>query len=75
MEVSRLTALLMTENDEFRTLHNQHQTIESRLQAIGRKGVLDSGDELESRQLKKQKLAIKDRMAAIADGFARAHRA
>jgi uncharacterized protein YdcH (DUF465 family) len=74
MDSSRLTALLIDENDEFRALFRDHQSIESRLAAIGSKGFLDSKEELESRLLKKKKLALKDRMAAIAGGLVRAGR-
>jgi uncharacterized protein YdcH (DUF465 family) len=71
MERSRLTALLIDKNEEYRTLHQQHQDLESRLAVIRRKKYLSATEELEAKQIKKEKLVLKDRMAVIADYYYR----
>jgi uncharacterized protein YdcH (DUF465 family) len=55
---------------EFRRLHDEHRHHEERLQVLAAKTRLSEDEEIEEKRLKKQKLAIKDRMEAIA----RSHR-
>jgi uncharacterized protein YdcH (DUF465 family) len=55
---------------EFRRLHDEHRHHEERLQVLAAKSRLSEDEELEEKRLKKQKLALKDRMEAIA----RSHR-
>jgi uncharacterized protein YdcH (DUF465 family) len=61
---------LFETDDEFRTLYEQHQELECRLQVLSVQSLLSEEDELEEKQLKRQKLFLKDRMEAIV----RAHR-
>ena len=56
---------------EYRRLHDEHHAHEERLQVLGAKPRLSEDEEIEEKRLKKEKLAIKDRMEAIA----RSHRA
>lgn len=50
---------------EFRRLYEQHQECERRLEELGGSSVMSEADELEAKQLKRQKLFFKDQMAAI----------
>ena len=57
---------LLSQNDEYRRLNEQHHEYESRLTALTAKAVLSSEEQVEESTLKKKKLQIKDRMQAIA---------
>ncbi len=56
---------LLESNLEFRTLHEQHQSFENRLEELQHKTLPSEEDELEEKQIKRQKLLLKDRMEAI----------
>jgi uncharacterized protein YdcH (DUF465 family) len=53
---------------EYRTLLQEHARCESRLQELQSKAVLDDNERLESVNITKQKLHLKDRMEAILRG-------
>jgi uncharacterized protein YdcH (DUF465 family) len=57
---------LLTQNEEYRRLDQQHHEYESRLTALTHKVVLSDDEQVEEITLKKRKLQIKDRMEAIA---------
>lgn len=57
---------LLTQNEEYRRLDQQHREYESRLQALTAKAVLNEEEQVEETVLKKKKLHLKDRMEAIA---------
>lgn len=57
---------LLTQNDEYRRLDQQHHEYESRLLALTEKIVLSDEEQVEETTLKKKKLQLKDRMEAIA---------
>lgn len=61
---------LVATDDEFRRLHEEHQNFERRLDELTSKSLPSEEDELEEKQIKLQKLHLKDRMEAIL----RAHR-
>jgi uncharacterized protein YdcH (DUF465 family) len=63
---SPLRELLLTENDEYRRLDEQHRDFDRRLSALTDKVVLTDEEQLEETTLKKRKLQLKDRMEAIA---------
>jgi len=65
MDATCRTHVLLRENKEYRQLHQQHQELETRLERLSRRRFLAAGEELETRRLKKRKLILKDRMAAI----------
>ena len=73
MEQSPLTARLIHENEEFRSLHQQHKDLESKLDRFREKEFMDAAEEIEARRIKKQKLALKDRMAAIVESHSVNH--
>ncbi len=56
---------LLTNNEEFRSLHEKHQDCEHQLIELHQKSLLSEKDELEEKQIKRQKLFLKDQMAAI----------
>jgi len=57
---------LLTENEEYRRLEQQHHEYESRLNSLSEKVVLDDDEQVEEVTLKKKKLQVKDRMHEIA---------
>jgi hypothetical protein len=57
---------LLSHNEEFRKLDQQHREYESRLVALTDKVVLSADEQVEEVTLKKKKLQVKDRMEAIA---------
>lgn len=60
-----LRRTLAEKNEEFRRLLAEHATCESRLQELQGKAALDETERIESVNIKKQKLHLKDRMEAI----------
>ncbi|MEP6769832.1 MAG: YdcH family protein [Acidobacteriota bacterium] len=57
----------LTEVDaEYRRLQDAHQDHEHRLQDLAGRASLSEAEEIEEKRLKKEKLALKDRMEAIA---------
>ncbi len=56
---------LLADDPEFKALHDDHQSAERRLQELAQQSFLSEEDELEIKQLKRHKLFLKDRMAAI----------
>lgn len=56
---------LVENNEEFRALYEEHQGYERRLEELRLKSSLSEEDELEEKQIKRQKLAVKDRMEII----------
>ena len=66
MTLDALTQRLVRENDEFRRLFERHRSFEARLEKLNARLVLNDEEKVEAINLKKQKLALKDRMAVIA---------
>jgi uncharacterized protein YdcH (DUF465 family) len=60
---------LLSQNDEYRRLNEQHHEYESRLSSLTQKAVLNDDEQIEEITLKKKKLQLKDRMEAIARQF------
>lgn len=57
---------LLTSNEEYRRLNQEHSELESRLSALSQKPVLSAAEQIEESRLKKIKLAGRDRMEQIA---------
>lgn len=57
---------LLTGNEEYRRLNQEHLDLETRLQAFSEKPVLSDAEQVEESNLKKLKLAGRDRMEEIA---------
>jgi hypothetical protein len=57
---------LLSQNEEYRRLEQQHHDYESRLNLLLEKVVLNDEEQVEEVTLKKKKLQLKDRMQQIA---------
>lgn len=66
ISLDTLTDRLVRENDEFRRLFERHRSFDARLDQLNARHVLNDEEKVETITLKKQKLALKDRMAEIA---------
>ena len=69
METTRLNALLLEQDKEYCRLHRQHQDLELKLEGRDDRHAQSGEDAIEIRRIKKRKLVLKDRMAAIAQEF------
>jgi uncharacterized protein YdcH (DUF465 family) len=58
--------LLLHNNDQYRQLAEQHHQLDNRLHELTDKHYLSPTEQVEEVNLKKRKLALKDRMEAIA---------
>jgi uncharacterized protein YdcH (DUF465 family) len=57
--------VLLQENEEFQRLAQKHEELEERLTFLSGKIFLSNEEKLEEVTLKKKKLALKDKMAAL----------
>jgi len=69
MEETELKDLLLRQNEEFRKLHREHQSCEKKLEILTGKSFLTEDEKLEEREIKKRKLALKDRMYVLMTQF------
>ncbi|NOY64662.1 MAG: DUF465 domain-containing protein [Nitrospirae bacterium] len=65
MKEQEIVDVLRVENEEFRRLEAEHRELDMKLQQYEGKPYISPADEIEIKSIKKQKLARKDRMAAI----------
>ena len=56
---------LIETDEQFRALFEQHQELEHRLEELREKTLLSEEDERQEKEIKRQKLALKDRMEII----------
>lgn len=56
---------LIETDEQFRNLFQQHQDLERRLEELHAKTLLSEQDEREEKEIKRQKLMLKDRMESI----------
>ena len=56
---------LIETDEKFRTMYEDHQDLERRLEQPQDKSLLSEEDELEEKQIKRQKLVLKDQMEII----------
>lgn len=71
MDEKELKELLLRENAEFRRAHDDHQGCEQALAVLRAKTHLSTGEADEERELKKKKLALKDRMYRLMSDYLR----
>lgn len=71
MNEQELKEMLLRESAEFRRAHDDHQACERALEAFRAKRRLSPAEADEERELKKRKLALKDRMYRMMSEFAR----
>ena len=64
---------LEQENPEFRELREQHHRFDERLHELYQKPYLSPDEELETVELKKRKLLLKDRMEHMVRHYPRGH--
>jgi hypothetical protein len=62
MQEKELREIMLRESEEFKKLHQQHQKFEKKLEKFKSKSFLTEDEKLEEKELKKKKLALKDRM-------------
>lgn len=62
MEERELKERMLRENEEFRRMFEEHRGFEKALEELSRKPAPSEEDALAARELKKRKLALKDRM-------------
>ncbi len=60
-----LRRTLAEQNDEYRKLMSDHASYESRLEVLQGKAILDESERVETVDLKKQKLLLKDKMERL----------
>jgi uncharacterized protein YdcH (DUF465 family) len=65
---SKITEILRRNNREFKMLEEKHREYEERLAELSRHAFLTPRQERMEREIKKQKLRAKDRMAEIIQG-------
>ena len=65
MEEKELKELLIKENKEFRDVYKRHQECDKKLGELKKKDFQTDHDRLKERELKKKKLALKDKMYVI----------
>ena len=74
-EAQDVKTLLLQQNDQYRQLAEQHYELDYRLHQLTDKTYLSPSEQLEEVTIKKRKLALKDRMEAIAREFRQANSA
>ena len=68
---SQVREVLLTSNDEFRRLAQEHSQYSQRLDSLLQKRYLSDDEKLEEVRLKKLKLRLKDQMEQIEQQFRR----
>ena len=63
--------LLLSQNDEFRRLVQEHSTYSQRLDALSTKRFLSEDEKVEEVRLKKLKLRLKDQMETLEQQYRR----
>ncbi len=62
MDEKELKELMIRRNDEFKKLHEEHKKQEDKLKSLESRASLSEAEKLEEKEIKKRKLALKDRM-------------
>jgi uncharacterized protein YdcH (DUF465 family) len=65
--------ILKKENEEFRKLTEEHRSLDTLLSEIDGKRYLTPEEEIERKNIQKQKLSKKDRMAALVREYRKSH--
>jgi len=69
MGEEELKELLIKENDEFKKAYQRHQKCEKELENLKKKDFQTEQDRLKQKELKKKKLALKDKMYVIMTNY------
>jgi uncharacterized protein YdcH (DUF465 family) len=65
METRDISQMLYEQNSEYRSLLEQHRSLEHRLEELSSRIYLSDTEKVEEVTLKKKKLALKDRMQEL----------
>ena len=68
-EAQEVKHLLLHNSDQYRQLAEQHHQLDNRLHELSDKHYLSPNERIEEVDLKKRKLALKDRMEAMARDY------
>lgn len=69
MEEQEIKERLLKENEEFREAFKQHQKLEKTLSRFQAKNYLSDAEKMKEKQLKKEKLILKDKMYYLMTEF------
>lgn len=73
MREKELKELLLKENEEFRKASKQHQKYDKKLENLKSKSFLTESEKQEILELKKKKLALKDKMYYLMTEYKKSH--
>ena len=73
VEAQEVRNLLLKNNEQYRQLAERHHQLDDRLHELTERQYLSVSEQVEEAQIKKWKLALKDRMEEIARGFSMGH--
>jgi uncharacterized protein YdcH (DUF465 family) len=65
MENRDISQILYEQNNEYKTLLDEHRSLDIRLNELSSRRYLSDSEQLEEVTLKKKKLALKDRMQEL----------
>ena len=65
-DTQEIKSLLLTSDDGYRQLAEQHHQLDDRLHQLAERHYISDNEQIEEHTIKKQKLALKDRMEAMA---------
>jgi uncharacterized protein len=69
METRDISQILYEQNQEYRSLLDEHRSLESRLIELSSHRYLSDNEQMEEVTLKKKKLALKDKMQELLRTF------
>jgi uncharacterized protein YdcH (DUF465 family) len=69
MDETAMKARLLKENREFHNAFDRHQKLEKKLSGLRAKNYLTEEEKLEEKQMKKEKLLLKDKMYRMMSEF------
>jgi len=69
MDEKELKDRMLRQSDAFRKLDHEHQQLEKKLERFKVKAFLTEEERLEEREIKKRKLALKDKMYGMMSEF------
>ncbi|MCI0444061.1 DUF465 domain-containing protein [bacterium] len=69
MENRDISQILYEQNQEYRTLYDEHRSLEGRLIELSSHRYLSDTEQMEEVTLKKKKLALKDKMQELLRRF------
>jgi uncharacterized protein YdcH (DUF465 family) len=69
MENRDISQILYEQNQEYRSLFDEHRSLESRLIELSSHRYLSDNEQMEEVTLKKKKLALKDKMQQLLRSF------